>query len=81
MRAPRMSSTASSVSAIPSTFPIAGTFYWQAAYSGDINNAPATSACTDEVLTVTTPDINGSSSSRPTTVRSRRPARPSRATS
>jgi fimbrial isopeptide formation D2 family protein len=42
----------------PVTFPTAGTFYWQAAYSGDINNAPATSVCTDEVVTVTTPDIN-----------------------
>ena len=36
-------------------FPNAGTFYWQATYSGDANNAPATSTCTDEVLTVTTP--------------------------
>jgi uncharacterized repeat protein (TIGR01451 family) len=39
-------------------FPNAGTFYWQASYSGDINNAPDTSACADEVVTVTTPDIN-----------------------
>ena len=39
-------------------FPDAGTFYWQAAYSGDANNAPATSTCTDEVLTVTTPDLH-----------------------
>jgi uncharacterized repeat protein (TIGR01451 family) len=40
------------------TFPNAGTFYWQAVYSGDADNAPATSACTDEVLTVTTPNLN-----------------------
>ena len=39
-------------------FPDAGTYYWQAAYSGDANNAPATSTCTDEVLTVTTPDLH-----------------------
>jgi uncharacterized repeat protein (TIGR01451 family) len=39
-------------------FPTAGTFYWQASYSGDGANAPATSACTDEVVTVTTPDLN-----------------------
>jgi hypothetical protein len=30
-----------------------GTFYWQAVYSGDANNNGASSACTDEVLTVT----------------------------
>ena len=42
----------------PVVFPAAGTFYWQAAYSGDANNAPATSTCTDEVLTVTTPDLH-----------------------
>jgi uncharacterized repeat protein (TIGR01451 family) len=40
------------------TFPNAGTYYWQAVYSGDADNAPATSACTDEVLTVTTPNLN-----------------------
>ena len=34
-------------------FNSAGTFYWQAAYSGDANNNPATSACTSEVLTIT----------------------------
>ena len=42
----------------PVTFPVAGTYYWQAHYSGDLNNAPATSACTDEVLTVTTPNLH-----------------------
>ena len=45
--------------AVPSsnsyTFPNAGTYYWQAAYSGDSNNAAATSPCTSEVLTVTSP--------------------------
>jgi hypothetical protein len=34
-------------------FNTAGTFYWQAAYSGDNNNKPATSACTSETLVVT----------------------------
>lgn len=29
-----------------------GTYYWQAHYSGDQNNTPATSVCTSEVLTV-----------------------------
>ncbi len=32
----------------------AGTYYWQADYSGDEKNPPATSACGAEVLTVTT---------------------------
>ena len=30
----------------------AGTFYWQAIYSGDANNNGATSTCTDEQLVV-----------------------------
>ena len=34
------------------TFDSAGSFYWQAVYSGDADNATATSACTDELLTV-----------------------------
>jgi hypothetical protein len=34
------------------TFPAAGTFYWQAAYSGDANNKAAKSTCGSEVLTV-----------------------------
>ena len=40
------------------SFPAAGTFYWQAHYSGDANNTPATSACQDEVLTVTAPILS-----------------------
>ena len=36
----------------PVTFPTAGTFWWQAVYSGDANNNPATSVCTSEVLVV-----------------------------
>jgi hypothetical protein len=41
------------------TFNSAGTFYWQAAYSGDSNNNPATSACTSEQLVVkTNPSIS-----------------------
>jgi hypothetical protein len=35
------------------TFNTAGTYYWQAVYSGDTNNNGATSTCTDEQLTVT----------------------------
>jgi hypothetical protein len=35
------------------TFPAAGTYYWQASYTGDANNAPAASACDSEPLTVT----------------------------
>ena len=58
MPASSLSSTAPSVPSDAVVFPDAGTFYWQAAYSGDINNAPATSTCTDEVLTVTTPDLH-----------------------
>jgi uncharacterized repeat protein (TIGR01451 family) len=42
----------------PVSFPSAGTYYWQASYSGDNANAPAVSACTDEVLTVTTPNLH-----------------------
>ena len=34
------------------TFNSAGDFYWQAAYSGDSNNNPATSTCTEEHLVV-----------------------------
>jgi hypothetical protein len=34
-------------------FNTAGTFWWQAVYSGDSGNFGATSACTEEVLTVT----------------------------
>jgi len=34
------------------TFNHAGTFYWQADYSGDANNDPATSACNLEIVVV-----------------------------
>jgi hypothetical protein len=34
------------------TFQQAGTYYWQAAYSGDGFNAPATSVCGDEVVVI-----------------------------
>lgn len=34
------------------TFPAAGTYYWQASYMGDANNAPAVSMCGSEVLTL-----------------------------
>jgi hypothetical protein len=36
----------------PITFNSAGTFYWQAVYSGDAKNSGATSVCTDEILVV-----------------------------
>ena len=36
----------------PVTFPTAGTFFWQAVYSGDPNNLGATSVCTTEALVV-----------------------------
>jgi uncharacterized repeat protein (TIGR01451 family) len=34
------------------TFPHAGTFYWQASYSGDADNTQAVSACTSEQLVI-----------------------------
>jgi uncharacterized repeat protein (TIGR01451 family) len=34
------------------TFDSPGTYYWQAAYSGDSHNNPATSTCTDEQLVI-----------------------------
>src|SRR2546428_4646224 len=34
------------------TFNSAGTFYWQAVYSGDANNNGTSSTCTDETLVV-----------------------------
>ena len=37
----------------PITFTTTGDFYWQASYSGDANNKPATSECTSEHLVVT----------------------------
>ncbi len=41
----------------PIVFSTAGTFYWQAVYSGDANNVGATSACTAEVVTVIAPAL------------------------
>lgn len=42
---------------VPSSSPVslttAGTYYWQASYSGDAENAPTTSACGSEVEVVT----------------------------
>jgi hypothetical protein len=37
----------------PITFNATGDYYWQAVYSGDANNKPATSVCTSEHLVVT----------------------------
>jgi uncharacterized repeat protein (TIGR01451 family) len=39
-------------------FPSAGTFYWQASYSGDPNNNAAKSACKSETLVVDRPAIS-----------------------
>jgi uncharacterized repeat protein (TIGR01451 family) len=39
-------------------FPTAGTYYWQAEYSGDPNNLGSRSACTEEVLQVDSPSIS-----------------------
>jgi hypothetical protein len=44
-----------------STALAAGTYYWQASYSGDANNLPSTSACGSEVLTVAGPPKSGGS--------------------
>lgn len=38
----------------PVTFNTAGTYYWQAVYSGDAHNDTASSACTSEVMIVKT---------------------------
>jgi hypothetical protein len=38
-----------------------GTYYWQAAYSGDANNLPSSSACGSEALTVAGPPKSGES--------------------
>lgn len=49
------------------TFADAGTYYWQADYSGDGNNSGATSACTSEPLVVTSSPAGGvSAASTPT---------------
>ena len=37
----------------PQTFSAAGTYYWQATYSGDSNNGPSANRCGSEVETVT----------------------------
>jgi uncharacterized repeat protein (TIGR01451 family) len=42
----------------PVTFNTAGTYYWQASYSGDARNAPALSPCLDEKLLVTAPAVH-----------------------
>jgi uncharacterized repeat protein (TIGR01451 family) len=41
----------------PLEFDTAGTFYWQAVYSGDANNQGARSSCTEEKLSVDNPAI------------------------
>jgi hypothetical protein len=47
----------------------AGTYYWQAAYSGDVHNVASTSACGSEVLTVVpATSIEGKGTSSGTTV-------------
>ena len=39
-------------------FPQAGTYYWQAVYSGDANNLGSRSSCTEEILRVDSPSIS-----------------------
>ena len=51
-RGPRRSPTVWCPNSDPITFPTAGTFFWQAVYSGDANNLAATSVCTSETLVV-----------------------------
>lgn len=57
MPVPSSSSTVTVTgSAVPASAPQTlpgGTYYWQAAYSGDANNAPSVSTCGSEVETVT----------------------------
>jgi uncharacterized repeat protein (TIGR01451 family) len=43
----------------PVQFNQAGTYYWQASYSGDANNAAAISNCSDEQLLINTPAAPG----------------------
>ena len=47
--------------AVPNSDPVSfgapGTFYWKATYSGDSNNDPAVSICTDETVTVIAPEL------------------------
>ena len=50
----------------PITFNTAGTYYWQAIYSGDANYNGATSACTTEALTVNAASGGSSPTSTPT---------------
>ncbi len=45
------------------TFNSAGDFYWQAVYSGDPDNNPATSVCTSELLVVS-PNLTGLSTAQ-----------------
>jgi hypothetical protein len=51
------------------TFSTAGTFFWQAVYSGDANNNGATSDCTSEKLVVkTSPAISTTLSANPVNI-------------
>jgi hypothetical protein len=50
----------------PITFSSAGTWYWQAVYSGDANNKGAKSPCTEEVLLIVAPTPSPSISASPT---------------
>jgi hypothetical protein len=47
------------------SFPAAGTYYWQAAYSGDAKNSPSVSPCTSEVLIVKNLPLLSTEPSRP----------------
>jgi hypothetical protein len=48
------------------TFNTAGSYFWQAVYSGDANNTNATSACTSEPITIT-PTTTTTAPTTPTT--------------
>ena len=52
------------------TFNTAGTFYWQATFSGDSNNAGASSSCTSEVVNVAkaSPTLGTTLNANPITV-------------
>jgi hypothetical protein len=47
------------------SFPATGTYYWQAAYSGDAKNSPSSSTCTSEVLIVKNLPLLSTEPSRP----------------
>ena len=59
-----------STGAVPNSntlsFPTAGTFYWQASFSGDANNAATLSSCSSEPLTVGKASLTLTTAATPT---------------